>query len=133
MVARVLMLSMVRLCLLLISLLTCLGVTATRVSGQEAPLFTDVAQEVGLNFTHLNGMIGEWTLPEIMGSGVALFDYDNDGALDVFLVQGALLGQDKKPTDAVFPWKGSSPPLGRLYRNDVTGHADGSRQLRFTT
>ena len=44
-------------------------------------------------FTHVNGATGQYYLPEMMGAGVALFDYDNDGDLDVFLVQsGALDG-----------------------------------------
>ena len=42
----------------------------------------------GLAFTHVNGATGQYYMAEMMGAGVALFDYDNDGDLDVFLVQG---------------------------------------------
>src|SRR5512138_406730 len=55
---------------------------------QHTPLFVDVTDESGLVFTHTNGATGELLLPEVIGSGGALFDYDNDGDLDVFLVQG---------------------------------------------
>ncbi len=83
--------------------------------------FTEIAQEAGLDFVHFNGMGGELYLFEMMGPGAALFDYDNDGDLDVFIVQGAVLGPDA-PTDAA---------QGRLFRNDLTRAADGSQQLRF--
>jgi hypothetical protein len=100
-------------------------------AGQESAVFVEVARETGIDFTHFNGMTGALTLPEIMGSGGALFDYDSDGDLDVFIVQGGMLDLRKKLPGALFPWKGTQPPMGRLYRNDLTPHADGSRQLRF--
>jgi enediyne biosynthesis protein E4 len=49
--------------------------------------FVDRAADAGLRFTHANGMSGKFDYPEIIGSGTALFDMDNDGDLDVFLVQ----------------------------------------------
>ena len=55
----------------------------------QAPiLFEDAAVAAGLNFTHVTGATGEYFLPEIMGPGVALIDYDNDGDLDIYLIQG---------------------------------------------
>ena len=41
-----------------------------------------------LPFTHSSGAKGDFLMPEIMGSGVALIDYDEDGDLDIFLLQG---------------------------------------------
>ena len=51
--------------------------------GDPSPIFREVAQEVGLNFHHFIGATGEYFFPEIMGSGVGLFDYDGDGDLDL--------------------------------------------------
>jgi hypothetical protein len=91
--------------------------------------FVERAKELGIDFVHFNGMSGEQYYPEIMAPGVALLDYDNDGDLDVYLVQGAMLGK-KSVKDALFP-----PPamLGdRLFRNDLVVSADGTRTLHFT-
>jgi enediyne biosynthesis protein E4 len=65
------------------------------------------ATNTGLNFTHKNGASGKFFMTEIMGAGVALFDFDNDGDLDVLFVQ------------SVGPCK--------LFRNDLAAGT-----LRFT-
>jgi hypothetical protein len=98
----------------------------------STPFFSDVAQQVGLDFVHFNGMSGELYYPEMLSTGVALFDYDNDGDLDIFLVQGQMLGPGKTPDQAIFPPKGPLPLRGRLYRNDSVINPDGSRILKFT-
>src|ERR1041384_3189503 len=99
---------------------------------KDDPIFEEVAVEVGLTFKHYNGMTGKFFLPEIMGSGAALFDYDNDGDLDVFIVQGNVFEPDSKPTNTLFPWRGAGSPRGRLFRNDLLVAKDGTRTLRFT-
>jgi len=95
---------------------------AARTDRSQA-IFTDRAAEAGLVFTHQNGMTGKLYMPEMMGPGVALIDYDNDGRMDVFLVQGGPLGPDAKPD----PAHGS-----RLFHNDSWTGPDGKRHLHFT-
>ncbi len=90
--------------------------------------FVDRAEEAGLDFVHFNGMTGRFYSPEMMGPGLGLFDYDNDGDLDVYLVQGVLLGDG---TPLIGPADGQSPG-DRLYRNDLVVGPDGARTLRFT-
>ena len=97
----------------------------------EPEWFVDHAKEAGLDFVHFNGMSGEFYYPELFAPGVALFDYDNDGDLDVFVVQGQMLGH-KAIDKALFPPKDQRPPKGRLYRNDLDVHEDGTRTLHFT-
>ena len=97
----------------------------------QTAAFVDVTEEAGLHFTHLNGASGALYLPEIMGPGAALFDYDNDGDLDLYVVQGGRLSPDGAPVpDAATlldPLAGD-----RLFRNDLRVEPDGRRHLRFT-
>jgi hypothetical protein len=90
--------------------------------------FTDEASATGLDFTHDNGMSGRFYMPEIMGPGVGLLDYDNDGDLDVYFPQGHGLGE--RPVDRLAP-AGAGSARGRLYRNDLGTGPDGRRTLRF--
>jgi enediyne biosynthesis protein E4 len=93
--------------------------------------FSEKALAVGIDFVHFNGMSGEMFMPEMVGSGAALCDCDNDGKLDLFIVQGNILGPGKTVADMKFPPKGPLS-VGRLYHNELTIHSDGSRTLRFT-
>jgi hypothetical protein len=79
--------------------------------------FVDSAAQAGLIFDHVNGAAGRYHLPEIMGSGGALFDFDLDGDLDVLLQQG---GELEGHTPAGRP---------RLFRNELSASAN--RALRF--
>lgn len=91
----------------------------------DAPLewFEDLAAATGLDFRHVNGMSGRFYQPEISGPGAALFDYDNDGDLDVLLVQGGVLGEDQSSV---------APLSDGLFRNDLEIGPDGSASLQFT-
>jgi hypothetical protein len=76
--------------------------------------FVDVTAARGVAFRHWNGAAGEKQLPETMGGGVTVLDYDGDGSLDLFFPQGA-------------PSPGHAPKAGedfrdRLFRNDGHGH-----------
>ena len=97
-----------------------------------ADWFEDVAPAAGIHFRHFNGMSGEYYFCEMMGPGGALLDYDNDGDLDIYLVQGRMLGPDKTIDDALFPPPEKPPLRDRLFRNDLKSNPDGTPDLRFT-
>jgi hypothetical protein len=75
------------------------------------PLFPDVARRAGLDFIHVNGASDERFLPEIVGAGGLFLDFDEDGWLDVFFVDG---GSFADPAIARLA-------RHRLYRNRGTG------------
>jgi hypothetical protein len=77
--------------------------------------FTEIAAESGIRFVHNNGAYGEKLLPETMGGGVAFFDFDNDGAQDLLLVNSSYWPWDKSAT--------AKPKTTMvLYHNDSKGH-----------
>src|SRR5579885_3433159 len=63
-------------------------------------LFQDVTSQVGLAFVQDAGPLGDYFMPQIVGSGAALFDYDNDGLLDIYLLNNA--GPNSKSTNRLF-------------------------------
>jgi hypothetical protein len=70
--------------------------------------FTDITTAAGIDFVHVNGAYGDKLIPETMGSGLAFFDYDNDGDPDLYLVNSSY-----------WPDKADGrTTTGRLYRND---------------
>ena len=52
-------------------------------------IFVEVTAEAGLDFTHFDGRSGRRYFVETLGSSAAFFDYDNDGGVDIYLVNGA--------------------------------------------
>jgi enediyne biosynthesis protein E4 len=84
--------------------------TAAHDHDQESPAsiaFQEVAAQSGIAFQFDNGSRGKHDLPEIMGGGLALFDADGDGLLDIYLCNGG-------PIDAS---EGKPDPPCRLFRN----------------
>ena len=57
------------------------------MSPSTAPIFVERAAEAGLDFVHRNGATGDYDYPELLVGGGALLDVDEDGLLDVYLVQ----------------------------------------------
>ena len=90
----------------------------------EAAVFRDVAAYAGLDFTHRSGAAGRFYLPEIMGSGGALLDYDNDGDLDVYLVQSGSLDAGETGKNRLYENVLSRAATGQTPRfEDVTDRA----------
>jgi enediyne biosynthesis protein E4 len=85
--------------------------------------FVDRAGEWGLDFTYRNGATGRFYYPEAFGGGAALFDFDNDSDLDVFLVQGRVLEPGAPPL--------AGPAGGRLFRNDLVASGVKAAAPRF--
>jgi hypothetical protein len=81
--------------------------------------FTDVTSALNINFEYVASHTSRKYLLETMGSGVALFDYDNDGRLDIFVVNAAPLG-DPTPKGTI-PEKTGSKYWNRLYHQKSDG------------
>ena len=91
--------------LLMLTLLTAL------CHAQTAVQFVDATAEAGIIFKHVNGASDRKFYLETMGSGAAFFDYDNDGDLDLYIVNGGPLPG----------FETASLPTNFLYQNDGEG------------
>ena len=100
--------------------------TAPGSPEDASPAFVEAGADVGMDFVHYNGMTGQLYTAEVVGAGVALFDYDNDGDLDVYLGQGRSFEGDEDHSP-VFP-PPAAEPTDRLFRNDLAE----TGELRFT-
>ena len=103
-----------------------IGVVAARQSGSTPDSqkafpgkFIDLGPASGVHFNYLSSHTPKHYLPETMGAGVALFDYDNDGRLYIFLVNGAPL-QDPTPKGSI-PQKTGPTYWNRLYHQKPDG------------
>jgi hypothetical protein len=90
-----------------------------RVSVAPSGHFVDVTQKSGVNFQYQASHTSRKYLIETMGPGVALFDYDNDGRLDIFLVNGTPL-DDPTPPGTV-PKKTAPKYWNRLFHQKSDG------------
>ena len=94
--------------------LTLLAATAGNAEPAAKRLadFQDVAEKAGLTMMNVFGGVDTKNyIIETTGTGVAIFDYDNDGWPDIFIVNGTTL----KPSSS------SPPPTNHLYRNNHDG------------
>jgi hypothetical protein len=97
-------------------------VAAYAIADPGAPasaLFSDATQELGIRFLHRSSATSRKYLPETMGSGVALLDYDDDGRLDLYFVNGAPIHDPTEP--GVIPEKSGPEYWNRLYHQRKDG------------
>lgn len=113
-----------------ISLVVCVMLTGASVTGLgQAPApavgpvvpgnFIDTTAASKISFTAVASHTSKKYLLETMGSGVALFDYDNDGLLDLFFVNGAPIADPTKP--GTIPAKSGEKDWNRLYHQKKDG------------
>src|SRR5205085_4995296 len=81
--------------------------------------FTDVTGVTKIDFKHENSATSNKYLVETMGGGVAVFDYDNDGRLDIFFTNGAKI--DDPMPDSKLPDKADRKFWSRLYHQNADG------------
>jgi len=89
-----------------------------------ADIFIDATEASGIHFVHTNGMTGEYYFAEVIGSGVAIVDYDNDGRPDILVLNGTSLGEAKSSET-------ESSCAARLFHNEVTVNDSGAHSITF--
>ncbi|HAA51610.1 MAG TPA: hypothetical protein DCE43_17965, partial [Planctomycetaceae bacterium] len=91
------------------------GEWTNETGGPETEMFVDITRESGLDFQRAVGPPGTYFLPEINGSGGAMFDYDGDGDLDIYLVNSG------RSPHAVGEFPANLNTANRLYRQQADG------------
>lgn len=86
-----------------------------KVKKRTGAPFLDITDAVGLDFEHAVGPLGTYFTPEVNGTGGAMFDFDNDGDLDIYLVNS---GRSPR-ADGEFPAELRTE--NRLYRQEADG------------
>jgi len=98
-------------------------IALTAMAAENAPgppgHFVDITTAAGIQFMHKASPTSRKYLPETMGSGVALFDYDNDGLLDIYFVNGAPIADPTAP--GTIPKKDGPSYWNRLYHQKKDG------------
>jgi hypothetical protein len=102
-----------------VSLALVLGLWAGKMTDAPEVQFTDETQRSKIDFRMENSPTTRKYLPETMGGGVALLDYDNDGRLDVFFVNGARI--DDPMHRGTLPDKSDKKYWNRLYHQNADG------------
>ncbi|MHC4741212.1 MAG: FG-GAP repeat domain-containing protein, partial [Planctomycetota bacterium] len=98
----------IRFLLFMEMLVVLLGAGNVGAAADSGIVLNDVTKQTGIMFEHTDGSSGEYYIVETVSAGLALFDYDNDGDVDIYFLNGSPLKGakfDKKPRNA-------------LYRND---------------
>ncbi len=94
---------------LLVGAWTCTVDRPSRTNAQEPSWnWTEITDQAGLEFRHTDGSSGRYYIVESMTSGIATFDYDGDGRVDIYLLNGAPLPGTPLPAET---------PTNKLYRN----------------
>jgi hypothetical protein len=95
--------------------------TSANATAVRLPAFRDVASSAGIDFVHINGESAQRFFPEIIGSGGLFFDFDNDGWLDVFLVDGGSLADAAVARRARHRlYRNTGPSRQSIHFEDVT-------------
>lgn len=81
-------------------------------ASKQIPLFEDVTRQAGLIFQNVSGSLSKDYIIDTVGGGAGLIDYDNDGFLDIYLVNGIPSGSSGT---------GSETPHSQLFRNNGNG------------
>ncbi len=104
---------------LVLAAVSALSFSGTGTANNKPGKFVDMTKGAGVNFLHRSSPTSKKYLPETMGAGVALFDYDNDGLLDIYLVNGAPIADPETP--GAIPKKNGPQYWNRLYHQRKNG------------